>query len=67
MENNQQRKEGDNSLGNKVTTSFSNQQPGQQVPTDKRREKSDQTVSSRSEQHSESSMPEGENETLGTP
>ena len=67
MENNQQRKEERNSSGNNEATSFDNQQPGQQVTTGKEQGRMNETTESSMEQHSESSKPERENETLGTP
>jgi hypothetical protein len=68
MENNQQRKEEGNSSGSREAGSFTNQQAGQQLPTGNKQHGAAKTAtSSDSEQHSESSKPERENETLGTP
>ncbi|MDB5208021.1 MAG: hypothetical protein JWR72_3096 [Flavisolibacter sp.] len=67
MENNQQNKSEINTSINDGDT-FSNQQPGQQLPTNGEASistNSDELLSK--EQHSESSMPDGKNETLGTP
>ena len=46
---------------------FSNQQPGQQLPAGTENNRTDDAHPATAEQHSESSKPENENETLGTP
>ena len=66
MENNQQ------SIGERNTSKqkhevFNNQQPGQQLPDSMRTENRNTNHPTQNEQHSESSMPQNENETLGTP
>lgn len=68
MENNQQR-QSTNSADKHRNESFSNQQPGQQVPNDSemKNETRFSETSTGNEQHSESSKPDAENETLGTP
>jgi hypothetical protein len=67
MENSQQY-EGERNTSNKGDTSFSNQQPGQQLPTkDKGAVKTNPDEVPDKERHSESSKPDAKNETLGTP
>ncbi|RYZ30882.1 MAG: hypothetical protein EOO10_01215 [Chitinophagaceae bacterium] len=66
MENNQ------HSIGERNTStnkedSFRNEQPGQQLPSNGRIEKMNTEPLTQNEQHSESSLPEKDNETLGTP
>ena len=48
-------------------TSFSNEQPGQQLPAENKKNVLDNDSSAGNEQHTESSKPESDNETLGTP
>ena len=66
MENNQQTDSERNSAGQQQTTD-NNIRPGQQLPTGKNSGKAKEERSLTPEQHSESSMPQNENETLGTP
>jgi len=66
MENNQQ-SGNQNATSGSQSTSFSNDQPGQQLPTENNRHDLDKPSSESREQHSESSLPEKGNETLGTP
>jgi hypothetical protein len=66
MENNQHSKSGNAAANDREATSFSNSQPGQQLPGDKNRDDFDK-ASANPEEHSESSKPEKDNETLGTP
>ncbi|HVF81173.1 MAG TPA: hypothetical protein VM884_04545 [Flavisolibacter sp.] len=68
MENNQQQKGERNTSTTNEDNSFVNKQPGQQLP--ERGELAVKTNASevqRTEHHSESSMPDAENETVGTP
>jgi hypothetical protein len=67
MENNQQSNSASNASNKQGSTSFSNKQQG--LPAEKDRERSNRFDDSTggTEQHSESSKPEAENETLGTP
>ena len=68
MENNQQNRGARNTSTKEEATSFSNQQPGQQLPSKNEAPTNTNQKESRSEErHSESSKPEAENETLGTP
>jgi oligoendopeptidase F len=67
MENNQQSKKESGTSNNNVAFPFSNQQPGQQLPTENNQNKMDHPSSNNPEQHSESSLPANDNETLGTP
>lgn len=46
---------------------FSGNQPGQQLPAGTQQEKRETDVSEKKEQHSESSFPQKDGETLGTP
>jgi hypothetical protein len=66
MENNQHSK-GERNTSGKEATRFTNEQPGQQLPSNRGAEKTNEESINLKEQHSESSMPEKENETLGTP
>jgi hypothetical protein len=66
MENNQH-SFGERNTSNKEQESFNNRQPGQQLPADRGAEKMNKETRKQNEQHSESSLPEKENETLGTP
>ena len=64
MENNQQHNVERNTT--QQEPSFSNSQPGQQLPQNNQSDKTTQETTN-NEQHSESSLPQKENETLGTP
>ena len=65
MENNQH-SNNENAAGKQTETAFANNQPGQQLPTENTG-RLDNPSSNEKEQHTESSKPENENETLGTP
>lgn len=67
MDNNQQTKEERNTRDNDLKTSFSNEQPGQQIAAKSVEVSSSSGEISAQEQHSESSKPAAANETLGTP
>jgi len=66
MENNQHSNRERNASNSEAEAPFSNEQPGQQLPERNRDHMDDPTIAG-TEQHSESSIPEDENETLGTP
>jgi hypothetical protein len=66
MENNQHSK-GERNTSGKEATNFTNEQPGQQLPSNSEMEKMSGPNKPENEHHSESSRPEKENETLGTP
>lgn len=66
MENNQH-SVGERNTSKKEQESFNNQQPGQQVSSSGSTETLNKETVTQNEQHSESSLPERENETLGTP
>jgi hypothetical protein len=66
MENNQHSK-GERNTSGEEATNFTNEQPGQQLPSDSEMEKMSGANKPENEYHSESSRPEKENETLGTP
>ena len=66
MENNQHSK-GERNTSGKEATEFTNEQPGQQLPGNRDGEKTSSITETKNQQHSESSMPEKDNETLGTP
>ena len=66
MENNQQRGSEKNTSNDQQSTTGSGR-PGQQLPTVKNSEDAVQGKATQHEQHSESSLPENDNETLGTP
>ena len=67
MENNQHSNGQNASKENSLENPFTNQQPGQQLPTDASNIDAATTQTAGAEQHSESSKPENANETLGTP
>lgn len=68
MENNQQKNSARNA-SNTNATSFSNSQPGQQSPVDNETGDPNRVIESNDniEQHSDTSQPAHDNETLGTP
>ena len=66
MENNQHGNRERNTSNSETEAPASNEQPGQQLP-ERNRDKLDDPTIAGNEEHSESSMPEEENETLGTP
>jgi hypothetical protein len=66
MENNQH-KVGERNTSGEKNDSLNNQQPGQQLPSGRSTDKMNTEDVTLNEQHSESSLPEKENETLGTP
>ena len=66
MENNQHINSGNAAAKEQDSRPFSNSQPGQQLPAENKRSEEGNAVTE-SEQHSESSLPENGNETLGTP
>ena len=65
MENNQH-SNNENAAGKNTETAFANNQPGQQLPTENTGALDSPSAIGK-EEHSESSKPENENETLGTP
>ena len=65
MENNQQRGGARITSNAEGTRTFDNEQPGQQLPVNI--DKAGASEAAGNEEHSESSMPEKDNETLGTP
>lgn len=67
MENNQHSSGQSTASETSSNKEFSNQQPGQQLPAAAQSDSNERTQSATTEQHSESSKPENENETLGTP
>lgn len=67
MENNQHSKSGNAAADDREATSFSNSQPGQQLPNGTNPKNFEKDSENRQEQHSVSSKPEKDNETLGTP
>ena len=66
MENNQH-SFGETNTSKKEEESFSNERPGQQLPSNSEAEKMNKTSDRQNERHSESSLPQNENDTLGTP
>lgn len=66
MENNQHSNRERNTSTSETDAPFSNEQPGQQLP-ERNRDRLDDPTTAGKEEHSESSMPEEEDETLGTP
>lgn len=66
MENNQH-STGERNTSTNEDVSFRNEQPGQQIPAGGGSEKADTKPLTQNEQHSESSLPKKDNETLGTP
>ena len=68
MENNQQHKSERNTSINTENNSFDNQQPGQQLPAkNEAATNTDFNEAQSKEHHSESSKPNADDETLGTP
>ena len=66
MENNQH-SSNQNVAGKEAASSFANSQPGQQLPPENSGAAMDKSSSTDKEEHSERSLPEKDNETLGTP
>ena len=68
MENNQQRNNA-NAPGKEELGSFNNRKPGQQLPENNETANKNRfaETSVNNEQHSESSKPDAESQTLGTP
>ena len=71
MENNQHMKSANNTSDADASKNFTNDQPGQRLPPEDEKKQAGTSLSNTdvaaAEQHSESSKPEEENETLGTP
>jgi hypothetical protein len=67
MENNQHSSSKNSAAADSDRKTFTNDQPGQQLPTGNSSNDIDQALTTENEQHSESSKPENDNETLGTP
>jgi hypothetical protein len=71
MENNQHTKSANNTSDADGSTNFTNDQPGQRLPPEDAKKQANTSLPntnvSAAEQHSESSNPQQENETLGTP
>lgn len=67
MEKYQQASGSANADREREKTDFANRQPGQQLPAQNKGGGAETESPNGPEQHSESSRPQGENETLGTP
>lgn len=67
MENNQHSTAKNAAANESSSGRFSNNQPGQQLPAKRNAEALDATTAGEPEKHSETSHPQKENETLGTP
>ena len=68
MEINQHSSSKNSAAADSERTTFTNDQPGQQLPNgNSSNNNADQDLTTENEQHSESSKPENDNETLGTP